>query len=174
MTDRKNQFNEFVSFNFSELEKILFESQPRNATDYYYHSKTKTVYSYYFGCNPGRWTANVEVDGHNIKSPSALSKIIPKIEAKNEKLRPVSSEKMKPLLKSTSSTEKIKPLVTSTEKITSTSDELKMLELKFKLSENYKLELEVELLKLEIQKSEVERKLVEAQIKLKTMKQKSA
>jgi len=160
--DRGQQFNEFAGFNFSELDKIRFKSgcQPRNATDYYYRSKTKMMYSYYFGEENGHWEDNANIDLNKIKSPSILCTT--SIEIEPEKL-----------FRKNKNPEKTKQLIsTSSEKTDNTSDNLKILELKFKLSENYKLELEVELLKLEIQKLDPEKKLIELQIKLEEMKQK--
>lgn len=71
--NREKQFNDFTGFNFSELEKIKYKPgcQPRNATDYYYHLKSKMIYYYYFGDN-GRWQSNDNIDLNDIKSPSIL------------------------------------------------------------------------------------------------------
>lgn len=73
--NREKQFEDFVNFNFAELVQIKFKSgrQPRNATDYYYLPKNNTIYSYYFGDNPGRWQANPKIDISGIKSPLALN-----------------------------------------------------------------------------------------------------
>lgn len=85
MTDREQEFITYSNLNFSELVKIKFKSgaQPRNATDHYYHSKTKTIYSYYFGGDSGRWEANVKINSDNIKSPSELSTSSEKAGLKN-------------------------------------------------------------------------------------------
>lgn len=43
---------------YSELTKVIFVGgQPRNATDYYYHSKSKTFYSNYWA-NGNDWSIN--------------------------------------------------------------------------------------------------------------------
>jgi hypothetical protein len=141
MSDREEEFNSYENFNFSELIKIRFHAAPRNATDYYYHPKTKTIYSYYFGDDPGCWESNVKNNFDNIKFPPELSTEIKKsFSLKNKK----EEKKLEP---------------------EHTVEEIKILELKFKLSENYKLELE-------IAKLEAERKLVESKIELKKLKQK--
>ena len=61
-------------FNFDELIEIEFKTgcRPRNATDYYYHVKTKTFYAYYFG-DKGSWSFNPEIDTYDIKSPGEAS-----------------------------------------------------------------------------------------------------
>jgi hypothetical protein len=141
MSDRAKEFNSFVGFNFSELVKIKFRAAPRNATDYYYHPKTKIIYSYYFGGDSGRWESNVQINTDNIRSPSELSTCSNKTETKKS----FSIQNKNP------------------EKILDKSEEIKILELKFKLSENYKLE---------IIKLEAERKLLESKIELKKLKQK--
>lgn len=118
---REEHFKHFSGFDFSELEKIKFKSgyQPRNARDYYYHSKSDKMYSYYFG-DGGYWDiAKVNLD--HIKSPKSIEP--KKLLIKNDKSEP----------------------------------DLKMLE--YKLSENYKLELE--------------KKILELQIKLEKLKQKA-
>lgn len=75
MTQRKEKFKTFAKFDFSELIKIEFKSghQPRNATDYYYHLNTKTVYSYYWGggdnATSGKWDIKPDFNMNNVKSP---------------------------------------------------------------------------------------------------------
>jgi len=75
MANRREQFNTFVNFDFSELTKIEFKKgcEPRNATDYYYHSNTKTIYSYYWGDNPGCWNDDKTVDTNDIETPYIVS-----------------------------------------------------------------------------------------------------
>lgn len=80
MSNREEQFNSFANLDFSELAKIIFKSghQPRNATDYYYHSKTKIIYSYYWGSDAGKWGIYLgSFDSPSIKSPSELCTILP-------------------------------------------------------------------------------------------------
>jgi hypothetical protein len=148
MANREQEFNACSKFDFSELVKIKFKSghQPRNATDYYYCSKNKTIYSYYFGDKLGFWNANAQIDINSIKSPSELSIYTEKSETKNLFL--VQNKNQEKVFDKESEY---------------TSDEIKTLE--FKLSENYKLELE-------IKKLEAERKLIESQIELKKLKHK--
>lgn len=115
---REKQFKDFTGFDFSELEKIKFKSgyQPRNARDYYYHSESDKMYSYYFG-DGGYWDiAKVNLD--HIKSPKSIEP--KKVLIKNDKL------------------------------------DLKMLE--YKLSENYKLELEKNILELQIKLEKLKQK----------------
>lgn len=152
--NREKQFNEFTGFSFSELDKVKYKSgcQPRNATDYYYHSASKIIYSYYFGSNNGKWAANVQINLTHVKSPSILC-------IDNEK----SSD-----LKSSQNSQKLRK--TKSEKIYNTADKLKNLELRFKLSGNYKLELDAEILKLENQKLDIEKQLLQLQIKLEEIK----
>src|SRR4029077_5639289 len=69
------------------LTKICFNGgDPRNATDYYYHSKTKTIYSNYWGEGyPGSWKANPDdIDINDIKSPSEARKILKKKDSKTK------------------------------------------------------------------------------------------
>ena len=148
MTSREEQFNKYAKFNFSELVKIKFKSQPRNATDYYYHPKTKIIYSYYFGDDPGSWEANVKINRDNIKSPDIISNKVEKTESKNSLFMNKNLQKI----------DDKNPEQVYNDKIQCVADEIKILELKFKLSDNYKLELEI--LKLE-----AERKLIEAKKK---------
>lgn len=140
MSDREKEFNAYGDFNFSELVKIKFKAAPRNATDYYYNPKNKIIYSYYFGGDSGRWETDIQINTNGITYPSELSTCSDKTESK--KSFSLKNKKEEKIL-----------------------DEVKILELKFKLSENYKLELE-------IIKLEAERKLVETKIELKKLKQK--
>jgi hypothetical protein len=74
MSRLKNLFNDSEIPDVLELTKIRFKEghQPRNATDYYYHPKTKTIYSCYWGEKPHRWKANPEIDMNSIESPKEV------------------------------------------------------------------------------------------------------
>jgi hypothetical protein len=91
MANRGEQFNAFANFDFAELTKIKFKKgcEPRNATDYYYHSNTKTIYSYYWADNPGSWTDDQILDTNNIETPYIVSPILFKFGMeKNNKQKP--------------------------------------------------------------------------------------
>jgi hypothetical protein len=77
MDDKRQEKKKFTNLDFSELKVIKFKShhEPRDATDYYYHRKSRTIYGWYWGGKNGRWEDKTEdIDIKSIKSPKGIKK----------------------------------------------------------------------------------------------------
>jgi hypothetical protein len=70
---RKSVFrDEFDHLDYTDMVLVLFKPgyEPRNSSDYYYNTKTKKYYSYYWGSGePGKWSENVVIERDDIDSP---------------------------------------------------------------------------------------------------------
>lgn len=75
MERRKEQFKIFTNFNFTELDEMIFKPgrRPPNEIDYYYHTATKTTYTYFWSDESGYWRNDISVDPNNIASPHMIN-----------------------------------------------------------------------------------------------------